>query len=69
MAKIEPWHTASTAFTTGESTVGGGDMQGGGERMYHDNDACGEGNKIHKVQRAMGTGKGRKPCPKCAELS
>lgn len=55
MAKVEPWHPASTAFTTGE-------------RVYHDNDACEEGNKIPKVQRAIGTGKDRKHCPTCAGL-
>jgi hypothetical protein len=41
---------------------------GDGERVYHDNDACEEGNKIPKVQRAIGTGKDRKHCPTCAGL-
>ena len=68
MAKIEPWHPASTAFTTGESAGGGEDAPGDGERVYHDNDACEEGNKIPKVQRAIGTGKDRKHCPTCAGL-
>jgi len=67
MAKIEPWHSASTAFTTGEPAAAGEDTRGD-ERVYHDNDACEEGNKIPKVQRAIGTGKDRKHCPTCAGL-
>ena len=51
MAKIEPWHTASTAFTTGESTIGGEDMQGGGERVYHDNDISDASNSPKRSMR------------------
>ena len=68
MAKIEPWHPASTAVRTGEPAVGREDVPGDGKRVYHDNDTCEEGNRIPKVQRAIGTGKGRTHCPTCAGL-
>ena len=57
MAKVEPWHPASTAFTTGESAVGGEDTPGDGERVYHDNDAVKRGTRSRRCSARSGQAK------------
>jgi hypothetical protein len=39
-----------------------------GERVYHDNTACTEGNNIERHYLARGTGLGRTPCHHCKRL-
>lgn len=51
MAKISPWHS------TRESDP----------KVYHDNDACTEGNNIETKYRKAGTD-GRRRCDHCTRL-
>jgi hypothetical protein len=39
-----------------------------GTEVYHDNDACTEGNNIEAENKASGTG-GLRQCSKCEDLS
>ena len=53
MAKIEPWHPASTAVRTGEPAVGGEDMPGDGEwGLITTTTRARRGTGSRKVQRA-----------------
>lgn len=70
MAKTAPWYSVSTAFTMGESSVGGEDVVGGDKRVYHDDDACEAGKAIPPERRAPGKGEPEElpRCLMCAGL-